>query len=147
MDAAWWARFLTGCGILLAKFYASSFSGLFGAFVPVASGFQALVDRVSGKVKFKREPNTSDAALDTRRERLRRRNARLWWAQVAVAIVSFAINLWLVIDEIPKLGTPPIAAPSLIQSIGLIVLMVLTIAAIALMLARAKTTLGLDRLN
>jgi hypothetical protein len=147
MDVAWLVKVITACGVLLAKFYASSFSGLFGAFVPVASGFQALMDRVTGKVKFKREPSTTDTALDARRERLRKQSARLWWAQVAVAIVSFAINLWLVFDEIPKVGTPPIATPSLIQSIGLIVMMILTMLAIALILARARTTLGLDKLN
>ena len=134
---------LASSGILLAKFYSSSFSGLFGGFVPVASGFQAVVDRVSGKVKFTRAPNTSDTALDARREGLRKRNARLWWAQVWIAIVSFALNLWLAFDEIPKVGTPPIATPSLAQSVGLIGMMILTIVAIAMVLVRLRTSFGL----
>ena len=116
--------------------------------MPVVSGLQALADRFSGKVKPRRLPNTNDPAADGRREPVRIRILRLWWAQVVTAILSALLIFWLyVVDEIPKVGVPPVAAPSPLQSFGLILLMILTLAALALGLARAKTTLGLEKLN
>jgi hypothetical protein len=147
-DTAQWLELLTSSGVMLAKFFGSPLGSPFGVIVPVGSGIQALVDRFSGKVKPKRLPDTSDPALDARRERLRKRIVRLWWAQVGTAILSALLILWLyVVDEIPKVGTPPIATPNPLQSVGLIVLMILTVVAIVLMLARASTTFGFDKLK
>jgi hypothetical protein len=143
-----WLQLLTSAGVMLAKFFGSPLGTPFGVIVPVGSGIQALVDRFSGKVKPRRLPDTNDPASDGRREPVRIRILRLWWAQVVIAILSAVLIFWLyVADEIPKVGTPPVAAPSPLQSVGLILLMILTFVALALGLARAKTTFGLEKLN
>jgi hypothetical protein len=140
IDSAHLSGMLLASGALLAKFFASPLGGPFGVIVPVASGLLAVSDLYSRKVIFTRTPDSPDAAQDVKRERLRKRAVRLWIAQVAVAVISGALILWLyVIDDIPKKGDPPIATPTLFQSALLIALLILTLAAIAIGFARIKT--------
>ena len=76
----------------------------------------------------------------------RRRNVCLWRAQAAIAVSSFAVNL-AGHRRIPKVGTPPIAHPVLIQSVELIVLMMLTMVALVLMLRGRERPSGSTSLN
>jgi hypothetical protein len=147
-DSAHLTGILLTCGIVLAKVFVSPLGGPFGVIVPVASGIQALTDWAAGKVKLRHFPETTDAAADVRRESLRSRIQRLWIAQIFVAIVSGTAIIWLyILDEIPKVGTPPIATPDVFQSALLILLFLTTTVALVLALLRARTTLGLDQSN
>lgn len=139
LDMLHLTELLLATGALLAKFFASPLATVCGLGVPVASGFQAVKDLVSRKVRFARTRETQNPQQDTIRESLRKKAVCLWVIQLVIAAISVVLIGWLyVVDDIPTNGTPPVATPTLVQSVLLIALLILTLAAILVVLARLR---------
>jgi hypothetical protein len=139
---------LLAIGAFLMRFADSPIGEFFKWGGPVAALGWAIKDGAQGKIRFRAWPDSGQPNLDVLREKLRRRIVGIWAGLVVLGLIDAGLIVRVfVIQEIPKVGNPPVSVPNACQSALLLILMALTIAAMVLVYAQWRTTTRLDRLQ